>query len=86
LQASVLLLSLLQINEIVLLFGCRFVALLLYSIQKKEDHSFLKIIDVVIHTFCSKTTSVAITNFNLFLIFIKIGAILYGSGYVLLHF
>jgi chromate transporter len=82
----VLLLSLLQINEIVLLFGAGLVALLLYSIQKK-DHSFFKnnwmslsILSV------SKTTSVAITNFNLFLIFIKIGAILYGSGYVLFAF
>jgi hypothetical protein len=34
----------------------------------------------------SKTALLAPTNFNLFLIFLKIGAILYGSGYVLLLF
>ncbi|MFT5251267.1 MAG: chromate transporter [Flavobacteriales bacterium] len=82
----VLLLSLLQINEIILLFGSGLLALLLYSIQNKDHSSFknnwmsLSIFSV------SKTTSVAITNFNLFLIFIKIGAILYGSGYVLFAF
>jgi chromate transporter len=34
----------------------------------------------------SKTALLAPTNFNLFLIFLKIGAILYGSGYVLFAF
>jgi chromate transporter len=34
----------------------------------------------------SKTALLAPTNFNLFLIFLKIGAILYGSGYVLFCF
>ena len=82
----VLLLSLLQINEIILLFGAGLVALLLYSIQNK-DHSFFKNnwISLSLLSF-SKATSAGITNFNLFLIFIKIGAILYGSGYVLFAF
>jgi hypothetical protein len=39
----VLLLSLLQINEIILLFGFGLLAIFLYSIQNK-DHSFFKII------------------------------------------
>jgi chromate transporter len=34
----------------------------------------------------SKTALLAPTNFNLFLIFLKIGAILYGSGYLFCFF
>jgi chromate transporter len=34
----------------------------------------------------TNTTILSATNFNLFLIFLKIGAILYGSGYVLFAF
>ena len=82
----VLLLSLLNVNEIILLFGAGLLALLLYAIQNK-DQSFLKNNWLSLSLFSvSKTTAVSMTNFNLFLIFIKIGAILYGSGYVLFAF
>lgn len=83
---GVLSLSLLQINEIALLFGAGFVGLFFYSLKKGESGT-TRVNWVPLAFFpLSKTTAVAATNFNLFLIFLKIGAILYGSGYVLFAF
>lgn len=82
----VLLLSLLQVNEIALLFGAGLIALIWNSIT--EPNSSIKGNSWVPLTLLpvSKTALLAPTNFNLFLIFLKIGAILYGSGYVLFAF
>ncbi|HEX8016195.1 MAG TPA: chromate efflux transporter [Flavobacterium sp.] len=80
----VLLCSLLNINEIYLMFGAGFSALLLaYFRNNKQNNinSFLPVILVQINT-----TILSATNANLFWIFLKIGAILYGSGYVLFAF
>lgn len=83
---GVLSLSLLQINEIALLFGAGFVGLFFNSLKKGESGT-VKLNWMPLAFFpLSKTTAVAATNFNLFLIFLKIGAILYGSGYVLFAF
>lgn len=83
---GVLSLSLLQINEIALLFGAGFVGLFFYSLKKGESGA-AKLNWMPLAFFpLSKTAVVASTNFNLFLIFLKIGAILYGSGYVLFAF
>jgi chromate transporter len=80
---SVLILSLLSINEIYLMFGAGVVALLLASFRnKKSINSFLPLPLLKI----SGTSLISITNLHLFLIFLKIGAILYGSGYVLFAF
>ena len=81
----VLLSSLLNFNEIYLLFGAGFLALALASIRNNKwtntngvfPFAFLEI---------TNTTAVSASNFKLFLIFLKIGAILYGSGYVLFAF
>ncbi len=77
----VLLCSLLDINEIYLLFGAGFLALLLASIRNNKTNSNsvfpFALLQITNNTFLSTT------NLNLFLIFLKIGAILYGSGYVL---
>lgn len=78
--AIVLMLSLLGINEICLLFGAGFLFLFLNSAQNKAK---------VLVPLPLLSVSGAITStsaFNLFLIFLKIGAILYGSGYVLFAF
>ncbi len=81
-----LLCSLLNFNEIYLLFGrAGFLALALASIRNNKwtntngifPFAFLEI---------TNTTAVSASNFKLFLIFLKIGAILYGSGYVLFAF
>jgi chromate transporter, chromate ion transporter (CHR) family len=77
---AVLIMSLLRINEIYLLFGAGFVALILTSARNKAQS--------LIHW---PILQIAATPFiasgaNLFLIFLKIGAVLYGSGYVLFAF
>lgn len=73
----------LQISEIYLLFGAGIIALLLSSTQNKNNiYSFLP---VTLLQF-TNITLISATNTNLFWIFLKIGAILYGSGYVLFAF
>jgi len=79
----VLVCSLLNYNEIYLMFGAGIIALLLTSFKtNKNTNSFLPLPLLQI----SSTTFLSATNLNLFLIFLKIGAILYGSGYVLFAF
>lgn len=82
--AVVLLLSLLHFNEIVLLFGAGFLALFSFSI--KNSNSLKSNWIPLIFFPLTQTTLAAASNWNLFLIFFKIGAILYGSGYVLFAF
>jgi len=81
----VLLGSLFSINEIYLMFGAGFSALFLaYLRNRKQDNiiSFLPLSLLQI----TNATILSATNANLFWIFLKIGAILYGSGYVLFAF
>ena len=82
----VLILSLLHYNEIFILFGAGIVALFLHIL--KNNGSDIQTNSLIPLAFFSipKTTLVTTTNLNLFLIFLKIGAILYGSGYVLFAF
>jgi chromate transporter len=82
----VLVLSLLRYNEIFILFGAGIVALFLYVLKNKgADIKTNSLIPLVFFS-VPKTTLISATNLNLFLIFLKIGAILYGSGYVLFAF
>ena len=79
----VLVCSLLNFNEIYLMFGAGIVALLLTLFKNnKSTNSFFPLPLLQI----SGPTFLSATNLNLFLIFLKIGAILYGSGYVLFAF
>jgi chromate transporter len=82
---AVLIFSLLSFNEIYLMFGAGFLALLLHSIRTRKSDTIKQIFPF---TFLQLpgTTILAASNLNLFLIFLKIGAILYGSGYVLFAF
>jgi chromate transporter len=82
----VLVLSLLHYNEIALLFGAGIIALFLHTL--KNNGSDIKTNSLIPLAFFSlpKTTLISATNLNLLLIFLKIGAILYGSGYVLFAF
>lgn len=77
-----LLLSLLQYNQIAIMFGAGIFVLLKTMLQNKHTMS---LVPISLITF-SKSTVLAVSNWNLFLIFLKIGAILYGSGYVLFAF
>lgn len=77
--------SLFNFYEIYLMFGAGFLALILAYFRNnklKSTHSFLPItfLEIVNNGFLSATNS------KLFWIFLKIGAILYGSGYVLFAF
>lgn len=82
----VLILSLLNFNELYLLFGAGFLALFVFGIKNKLfqniDQNFLPIVAFPF----SISPSASVSNWSLFLIFLKIGAILYGSGYVLFAF
>lgn len=83
--AVVLVLSLLNYNEIVLMFGAGIIALLIYYLKQSRNKSINAFIPLTFFQ-VSNTNIISATNLNLFLIFLKIGAILYGSGYVLFAF
>ncbi|OPB95606.1 chromate transporter [Elizabethkingia occulta] len=79
----VLVLSLLGINEFFLLFGAGIMAILFSLINKQNTiHSLIPVALLQI----SNPGFITSKNLHLFLIFLKIGAILYGSGYVLFAF
>lgn len=81
-----LLLSLVNIDEILVLFGAGFAGLFLSAIRKKtggEIHR--KLLPLISLKFSSGILFNSV-NAKLFFIFLKIGAILYGSGYVLFAF
>ncbi|MDR6404437.1 MULTISPECIES: chromate efflux transporter [Chryseobacterium] len=79
----VLVLALMGVNEILLLFGAGILAmgLSLFS-NRKTINSFLPLGILQVSDFNLFSTA----NVSLFLTFLKIGAILYGSGYVLFAF
>lgn len=80
---AVLILSILQYNEIYLMFGAGILALALTSLKnQKTTNSFFPVTLIQV----SSTTFFSTANLNLFWIFLKVGAILYGSGYVLFAF
>nr|WP_315149673.1 chromate efflux transporter [uncultured Flavobacterium sp.] len=82
----VLILSLLKFNELYLLFGAGFLALFIFGIKNKlfQDTN-LSLLPIAIFPFSISQNNL-VSNGSLFLIFLKIGAILYGSGYVLFAF
>lgn len=75
--------SLLGVNEILALAGCGLAGILLYFIKQtgKTANGFYPFIFLQIPAAAAQAG-----NLKIFLIFLKIGAILYGSGYVLFAF
>jgi chromate transporter len=71
------------VNEIFVLFGAGFIGILIYLINKRKLYStailplFLVNVD---------NSPMELSHWKLFLIFLKVGSILYGSGYVLFAF
>lgn len=82
----VLVLSFFQFNEIYLLFGAGIIALIMASIRDRKYRPNSNTIIPLSFLNATNSNIVSTTNINLFLIFLKIGAILYGSGYVLFAF
>ncbi|QSB29219.1 chromate efflux transporter [Flavobacterium sp. CLA17] len=81
----VLLLSLLNFNEIILMFGAGILAVLLYYFKLDKNNNVHSFIPLTLFQI-SDNHFMSAVDWNLFLIFLKIGAILYGSGYVLFAF
>lgn len=74
-----------NINEIYLMFGAGFLALTLTYIRSPKSHDIHSFVPLALVPFGS-TSILAASNTKLFWIFLKIGSILYGSGYVLFAF
>ncbi len=79
-----LILALAGINEILILFGTGILALMLSLSRKKGPRRGLKLFSVALPVTASAIAQTS--NWSLFLSFLKIGSILYGSGYVLFAF
>lgn len=80
-----LVLSLLGYGEIWLLFGAGVLAILLSEISRQGNNAASALLFPFVSS-APQTPEMAVSNFKLMLIFLKIGAILYGSGYVLFAF
>jgi chromate transporter len=79
-----LLLSLLNINEVFIIFGAGLVALLMVTYKKQNADSTKGIVPFFfLQVPGASLLYTSVSNLKLFFIFLKIGAILYGSGYVL---
>lgn len=77
-----LVVCLLGVNEIIALFGCGLLGLLFYFFKKGSGH--LK--SVIPFLVFQVVEPIKIGTFKIFITFLKVGAILYGSGYVLFAF
>ncbi|WP_348797309.1 chromate efflux transporter [Flavobacterium adhaerens] len=77
--------SLFNISEIYLMFGAGIFALLLAYLRNNKQNNSNSFIPLTLLQI-SNTTLLSATNASLFWIFLKIGSILYGSGYVLFAF
>lgn len=74
-----------KVSEIYLMFGAGIFALFLAALKNKNPNKLQTFLPLTLLQ-VTKTTLVSATNTSLFWIFLKIGAILYGSGYVLFAF
>ncbi|MGE5448539.1 MAG: chromate efflux transporter [Bacteroidales bacterium] len=82
-----LILSLIGVNEIIVMFGAGFVFLALAAIRNSHTlKSGIQGIFPITLLQVTGATTASVSTLGLFMIFLKIGAILYGSGYVLFAF
>ncbi|MBT8181415.1 MAG: chromate efflux transporter [Eudoraea sp.] len=77
-----IIICLLGVNEIVALFGCGILGLIIYFIKKKQ----ILLSSLIPFLLLQATEPLKIGTLKIFLSFLKVGAILYGSGYVLFAF
>ncbi|MFB3387130.1 chromate efflux transporter [Flavobacterium sp. LAR06] len=77
--------SLLNLNEIYLMFGAGLLALLITTVRNKKITNTTSFLSLTFFQIAD-TPILSVSNSHLFWIFLKIGSILYGSGYVLFAF
>jgi chromate transporter len=82
LGAAVLSLSLLGVNEIIALLGSGVVGAIIFYAKKRIFDQPKSIFPIILLQLSSGTI-VKLTTVKVFLTFLKVGAVLYGSGYVL---
>ncbi len=78
-----LVLAISGVNEVVILFGLGAVGMVIYAIKSRPDKLTTLIPLLFIAPLAANTKP---TNEKIFWIFLKVGSILYGSGYVLFSF
>jgi len=83
---TALVLSLLSFNEIYVMFGAGLIALMLAALTNNHFKSGTKGIFPFTFLQISNLTLISVTSSHLFFTFLKVGSILYGSGYVLFAF
>jgi chromate transporter len=83
---TALILSLVGWNEIYIMFGAGIAAIILQTIKKNKFTSAGSVFAPFTLLQIPAATITAVTNLQLFLSFLKVGSILYGSGYVLFAF
>ncbi|MCW3170618.1 chromate efflux transporter [Chryseobacterium sp. 09-1422] len=83
---AVLLGSLSGIIEIYLMFGAGFLAIAVFSFQNRNNVNTMQGFVPLLFFKVGQSEFLSETNVKLFWIFLKIGSILYGSGYVLFAF
>jgi chromate transporter len=82
---TALALSLFGFNEIYIMAGAGLSTLILAAIRSKSNVTINGFVPAILLQ-VSNTTLFSVSNLQLFFIFLKIGAVLYGSGYVLFAF
>ncbi|WP_149914306.1 chromate efflux transporter [Sphingobacterium cavernae] len=83
---TVLLAAVIGVNEIYLMLGAGLLAFGLHTIQNRQNETLQSIVPFAFFLQIIQTTFWTATNAQLFWTFLKIGSILYGSGYVLFAF
>lgn len=83
---AVLLGSLSGISEIYLMFGAGLLAIVVFSFQNTNNGNTMQGFVPLLFFKVGQSNFLSETNVKLFWIFLKIGSILYGSGYVLFAF
>jgi len=83
--AAALVISFLGYSEILVLFGAGFIAMGLAALRQRKNQSTLSLLPLPVLQIAGQSLTGSL-NIRLFFSFLKIGAILYGSGYVLFAF
>ncbi|MDP2386631.1 MAG: chromate efflux transporter [Bacteroidota bacterium] len=73
-------------NELAVLFGAGFLAVFINKLINNSSNNSVKSFLPVLGLKISTGATAALTNAKLFFLFLKIGAVIYGSGYVLFAF